>query len=48
MYFAWTQDAYGLEAMTCRTYGEVALAEIAGSALFEMEPENPAKLRAVI
>lgn len=26
----------------CRTYGEVELGEIAGQALFELEPENPA------
>ena len=32
----------GLEATACRTYGEVELAEIAGRALFEIEPKNPA------
>ncbi|MCD7467725.1 hypothetical protein HAX54_005331 [Datura stramonium] len=37
-----TAKAWGALLASCRTYGEVELAEIAGRALFEVEPENPA------
>ncbi|KAM3343559.1 hypothetical protein P3S68_025648 [Capsicum galapagoense] len=37
-----TAKAWGALLASCRTYGEVELAEIAGKALFEVEPENPA------
>lgn len=37
-----TVKAWGALLGACRTYGEVKLGEIAGSALLEMEPENPA------
>ncbi|KAH0719887.1 hypothetical protein KY284_004917 [Solanum tuberosum] len=37
-----TAKAWGALLASCRTYGEVELAEIAGRALFEIEPENPA------
>ncbi|XP_050222973.1 putative pentatricopeptide repeat-containing protein At1g03510 [Mercurialis annua] len=37
-----TAKAWGAILGACRTYGEVELAEIAGRALFEIEPHNPA------
>ncbi|KAG8386908.1 hypothetical protein BUALT_Bualt03G0197700 [Buddleja alternifolia] len=37
-----TAKAWGALLGACRTYGEVDLAEIAGRALLEIEPENPA------
>ncbi|CAL4920161.1 unnamed protein product [Urochloa decumbens] len=35
-----TAKAWGALLAACRKYGEVGLAEVAGRALFEMEPEN--------
>ncbi|KAK4484417.1 hypothetical protein RD792_006996 [Penstemon davidsonii] len=37
-----TAKAWGALLGACRTYGEVDLAEIAGKALLEIEPNNPA------
>ncbi|KAL3509501.1 hypothetical protein ACH5RR_028902 [Cinchona calisaya] len=37
-----TVKAWGAFLGACRTYGEVKLGEIAGRALLEMEPDNPA------
>ncbi|KAK1396232.1 putative pentatricopeptide repeat-containing protein [Heracleum sosnowskyi] len=37
-----TAKAWGALLAGCRTYGEVELAEIAGRALFELEPDNAA------